>query len=76
MQGSGQVDSLNNLLKCISSILEEILNETDTLEPTKTIFHAQKTPSIALWDYMKRLGKYCACSEEAYIIALIYLDRV
>lgn len=68
---------MEKLLTCISNILEEILQETDVLEPPdRTLFHAPKRPTISLQNYLSRLGKYCACSEECYILALIYLDRL
>ena len=42
-----------SLLFCISTILEEILAETDDLEsPLKTTFHAPKKPSITINSYL------------------------
>ncbi|CAD8114239.1 unnamed protein product [Paramecium sonneborni] len=64
------------ILKCIATILEEIVEETDKLDSQQTPFHASKIPAITLENYLIRIAKYAKCTDECFIIALIYLDKV
>lgn len=58
-------------------ILEQIIEETDRIASTAvTVFHTSKKPSIKMNAYLQRIAKYCCCSEAAYVLSLIYLDRV
>jgi hypothetical protein len=41
-----------------------------------TPFTPLKTVSISISDYISRILNYAYCSESAYIISLIYLDRL
>ncbi|CAD8141004.1 unnamed protein product [Paramecium pentaurelia] len=67
----------NPLLLTISNILDEIIKQTDALEiEYKSIFHANKAPSITIYNYLQRIAKYTHCSEQCFVIALIYLDRL
>ncbi|CAD8155481.1 unnamed protein product [Paramecium octaurelia] len=69
----------NQLLNTIADILDEIIKQTDTLEIEQdqiSYFHATKAPSITLYNYLQRISKYTHCSEECFVIALIYLDRL
>ncbi|CAD8060092.1 unnamed protein product [Paramecium primaurelia] len=69
----------NQLLITIANILDEIIKETDTLEIEQdsiSYFHASKAPSITLFNYLQRIAKYTHCSEQCFVIALIYLDKL
>lgn len=41
-----------------------------------TKFHAMKAPGIAIQQYLERIHKYASCSNECFILALIYIDRL
>ena len=41
-----------------------------------TRFHAVQPPQVTVADYMVRLQKYFHCSNENFILAFVYLDRV
>jgi len=41
-----------------------------------TRFHALKPPSISVLSYLERINKYASCSGEAFVLALIYIDRL
>ena len=70
--------SLNShLIRNISSIFIEVLNETDQiLNPTSTSFDALAIPSITLSDFLTRILKFSYCSPEMLLVALIYIDRL
>ncbi|KAM3139942.1 hypothetical protein pb186bvf_007973 [Paramecium bursaria] len=66
-----------SFISTISKILEEIVQETDSLRNLQTtLFHAPKIPSITILNYLQRIAKYTNCSEQCYIISLIYIDRI
>lgn len=69
--------SFEEILLSTSIIFEEILrnNKTDQFIP-KTIFHATRVPSISIQNYLKRIKDYSRCSEDCFVLALIYIDRV
>merc|ERR1719384_645936 len=39
-------------------------------------FHALRPPPISIQDYLERIAKYSCCSEECFVLALIYIDRL
>jgi len=39
-------------------------------------FHSVKVPEMNIQDYFKRIQRYFFCSNECYVVALVYLDRV
>merc|ERR1712187_733137 len=39
-------------------------------------YHSAQLPSISIQDYISRLRKLFVCSEECFVIALVYIDRV
>lgn len=41
-----------------------------------TKFHAMKAPGIAILQYLERIHKYASCSNECFVLALIYIDRL
>lgn len=41
-----------------------------------TRFHALRPPQITIKDYLKRIAKFSHCSEECFVLALIYIDRL
>lgn len=61
----------------IANILDEIIKETDMMEiECNSNFHAIKPPAITILQYLIRIAKYTHCSEQCFVIALIYLDRL
>lgn len=60
-------------------MLEYYLAEADRAELASThcsSFHASSPPVISVADYLQRLLRYMYCSDECYVLALIYLDRI
>jgi hypothetical protein len=39
-------------------------------------FHSLKVPPISVIDYLSRLHKYFLCSDECFVLALVYIDKV
>ncbi|CAD8101447.1 unnamed protein product [Paramecium primaurelia] len=68
--------SESRLIKGISAILEQLIEESEVLEVQDSLFHSQKIPNITLENYLIRIMRYTKCSEGCLIIGLIYLDRI
>ncbi|KAF8817894.1 cyclin2 related protein [Cardiosporidium cionae] len=41
-----------------------------------TRFHGIIPPSISVRDYLKRIAKYFRCSNECFVLSLVYIDRI
>jgi len=39
-------------------------------------FHSSAAPCISIQDYIKRLRRYFHCSDECFVLALVYIDKV
>jgi len=47
------------------------------LDPSRmSKFHALRPPPISIQEYLERIAKYSCCSEECFVLALIYIDRL
>jgi len=68
------------LVKVLALVLERLihsnLNITLSNPEQITKFHALKTPSITILQYLERIHKYASCSTECFILSLIYIDRI
>lgn len=51
-------------------------NDRVPTKPGASIFHALTITPISIKDYLDRIAKYSGCSQESFILALIYMDRV
>lgn len=67
----------NVLISLITIVFKEILQETDNIKnPKITKFNSKFKPGISLHDYLLRLSNCFQCSQECFILALIYIDRL
>jgi Cyclin len=66
------------VIEAVTSMLETYLYHTESTGNTctATYFHTNRPPKISIKLYLKRLEEYMKCSEETFILALIYLDRI
>lgn len=49
---------------------------TAALTDSDSPFDATRLPSVSIGDYMTRLERYCCCTDECFIVSLVYLERV
>lgn len=71
--------SLCSVLAIVLSRLIEAnsVSGHDRLTPQSiTKFHALVPPGICIADYLDRILKYSSCSNECFVLALIYIDRL
>lgn len=67
------------VLACVLARLIEAnsLSGHEHLDPsTITKFHALQPPAICVSDYLERIHKYSSCSNECFVLSLIYIDRL
>jgi len=68
------------LIRVLSAVLERLVCANAPLalaDPGQvTKFHALKAPGIGIHQYLERIHKYASCSNECFILALIYIDRL
>lgn len=68
------------IVTLISKLLTDLVARNDQLPLTSTQitpFHSSKPPTISVHSYLEdRILKYAGCSEETFILALIYIDQV
>ncbi|EGR33397.1 n-terminal domain protein [Ichthyophthirius multifiliis] len=76
LNGYQQISN-ENILQIISNVLTEITLQCDKL-PIQFItnFHGKNIPNISINDYLLRINKLSGCTQECYIMALIYIDRI
>ena len=65
------------LLRSISSLLQEIINEQgDNIQSKKTIFCSKTIPPISIENYLDRIIKYTKLETSTLILSLINIDKI
>mmetsp|Transcript_13301 Transcript_13301/g.22184 ORF Transcript_13301/g.22184 Transcript_13301/m.22184 type:complete len:143 (-) Transcript_13301:1465-1893(-) len=65
------------VLACVLNKLIEANQNAPNLGSREiTKFHALEPPNISVLDYLERIHKYACCSNECFILSLIYIDRL
>jgi len=67
------------LVEVLADVLERLCKRNDHLIQSNTPvtrFHALAPPQITIKSYLERIAKYSSCSEECFILSLIYIDRL
>lgn len=41
-----------------------------------TVFHAKSVPRLSIDDYLRRIRQHQPCSDQCFVFALVYLDRI
>uniref|UniRef100_A0A6T6F4E0 Cyclin n=1 Tax=Craspedostauros australis TaxID=1486917 RepID=A0A6T6F4E0_9STRA len=68
------------IVKILAAVLDRLVctnashAQTDPGQISK--FHALKAPGIGIQQYLERIHRYASCSNECFILALIYIDRL
>ena len=73
------VERRKKLVPVLAKVLHELCKRNDhiSVDPAHvTKFHALRAPAISIEDYLQRISKYSGCSEECFILSLIYIDRL
>jgi len=68
----------DKFIRGLAIVLSLWVQETSGSQKPQKIgrFHSSRPPTISIHDYIKRLRKYFLCSDECFVHALVYIDRV
>lgn len=44
--------------------------------PRRTQFHSKQWPSLTIAEYIDRISNFFDCSDECYVLSMMYMDRV
>ena len=71
------------VVEVVSSVLTELVQVPENdggdqgqAQKTVTKFHGLRAPSISVPNYLQRISKFSGCSDECFILSLIYIDRL
>ena len=53
-----------------------VADQAERVPAHTSSFHSTSPTSISVADYLERMLKFMYCSDECYVLALIYLDRI
>jgi hypothetical protein len=72
--------SREDIVDCVAGIITDMIQDSKVYTqpseiPKLSPFHAKKAPTISVKDYLKRFATHSNCHYDAFIYALIYLDR-
>jgi len=73
------IERRNQLVEVLSDVLTRLCERNDRFMMNHNVvtrFQALRAPQIAIKSYLKRIVKYSNCSEECFVLALIYIDRL
>lgn len=62
-------------LKICVQLLQDACTKNHSIPSQQTVFHSIQIPHMTIHDYAKRIAKYSNCSEECFILAVIYVHR-
>lgn len=65
----------DQLVHALSSLLQHMASLKPPIRRA-SCFHSQRVPKVTLSSYASRIQKYFDCSQECYVLCLIYIDRI
>jgi len=57
-------------------VLEHLVKLSPPSGGQITRFHAIRPPEISIKDYLERIKRYFGCSNECFVLSLVYIDRI
>eukprot|EP00929_Paragymnodinium_shiwhaense_P038612 TRINITY_DN20389_c0_g1_i1.p1 TRINITY_DN20389_c0_g1~~TRINITY_DN20389_c0_g1_i1.p1 ORF type:complete len:218 (+),score=53.71 TRINITY_DN20389_c0_g1_i1:211-864(+) len=69
LAGSGFVPAL-------ASVLTHLAKVGERPQQCVTTFHSVRPPPLTIHEYLLRIGKYFQCSDECFVLCLVYIDRI
>lgn len=80
MQSSSRDADGIAIVRSLANVLDRLMSVNAPLAIADpgliTKFHALKPPGIGIYQYLERIHKYASCSNECFVLALIYIDRL
>jgi hypothetical protein len=68
----------DQIIYALAKLLKHMARETTISSPPgqKTCFHSVKLPKVSLCSYASRIHKYFRCTDECFVLCLVYIDRI
>lgn len=67
----------STIINIMALILSELITETGKcFQPIPSIFNCKNPPKISIKKYLERFELYAHGSQESFVLALIYMDRI
>ncbi|KAK2198281.1 bifunctional Cyclin PHO80-like/Cyclin-like superfamily/Cyclin-like [Babesia duncani] len=63
-------------IKLLANVLTKIVQENRDNKGVVTRFHSLGIPPISIADYIVRIAKHVRCSNECFVLAFVYIDRI
>ncbi|KAK1442680.1 cyclin PHO80-like domain containing protein [Babesia gibsoni] len=63
-------------IKMLSNVLLRIVSNNDSNKGVVTRFHSMNAPPISISDYVGRIARHVRCSNECFVLALVYIERI
>jgi hypothetical protein len=70
-------NSIDQVINIMALILSELVMETEKcFKPKPSIFNCKTPPKISIKKYLERFEVFARGSQECFLLALIYMDRI
>nr|BAN64614.1 cyclin, N-terminal domain containing protein [Babesia bovis] len=66
----------NSFVKSLSNVLLTIVKRNESRKGVVTRFHSMNAPPISISDYINRIARHVRCSNECFVLALVYIERI
>jgi len=60
----------------VALVYQHLVNIKPATKGQITRFHAVKPPDISISHYLERIRRYFGCSNECFVLSLVYIDRI
>ncbi|GFE54583.1 cyclin2 related [Babesia ovis] len=66
----------DSFVNSLSNVLLHIVKSNETKKGVVTRFHSMNAPPISIPDYVNRIARHVRCSNECFVLALVYIERI
>jgi len=72
-----EVDSAgSDFVEALASVLTHLASLAPGRPNRVTHFHSVRAPQLSIHEYLMRIAKYFQCSNECFVLCLVYIDRI
>lgn len=64
-----------HFVEALASMLTHRASLAETPQQV-SVFHSESVPPMSIHDYLMRIAKYFQCSNECFVLSLVYIDRI
>eukprot|EP00928_Gymnodinium_smaydae_P039236 TRINITY_DN26842_c0_g1_i1.p1 TRINITY_DN26842_c0_g1~~TRINITY_DN26842_c0_g1_i1.p1 ORF type:complete len:218 (+),score=43.56 TRINITY_DN26842_c0_g1_i1:141-794(+) len=64
------------IVQALAIVLTHLARVVEPPVERVTSFHSTRAPPLSVTDYLFRIAKYFQCSNECFVLCLVYIDRI